>query len=499
MIYDLAVIGSGPGGYVCAIRAAQLGLKTVCIEKGELGGVCLNVGCIPSKALIHASKTFYKAKHGAHMGIMAAEATVDMTAMQQWKSGIVTKLTGGIGALFKGNGVERRAATARIDGRAGDVFRVQLTDATGATSTLEAHYIVLATGSAPIEIGALPYGEAIVHATGALAFETVPARLAVVGGGVIGMELADVYARLGAQVTVIEALDRLLAIFDADLVRPVQLKQKKLGVKHLVDARVVGHVAHADGSITLEIDQGGGAKAGAKTGDKTGAKTGAKANAAATRETVRLDFDKVLVSVGRRPNTANLGLETVGLSPDAHGFLAVDAQQRTAVEGLFAIGDIAPGPMLAHKASYEGEVAAEAIAGHPAANDAACVPSVVYTDPEIATVGPTLTELVDQAKKDERSLQIGKFPMAALGRAIASDATEGFVRVVADSDTGELLAVHIVAAEASELINAAGFSLEMAASTEDVALTMHAHPSLAEGFMEAAKAALGQAIHQVNR
>ncbi len=464
--YDVVIIGSGPGGYVCGIRCGQLGLKALVVEKEALGGVCLNVGCIPSKALIHASKLFHKARNGAHMGIVAGEMSVDLDGMIGWKAGIVGKLTKGVGTLLKANKTKVRMGTGKLVGPG----RVAITDSAGETVEVGAKHVVLATGSSPIQIPSLAFdGETIVDSTGALAPSSLPGHLAVIGGGVIGMELGEVYARLGCKVTVIEALDRVLAVFDKDVVRPLQMKHRKLGIEHKVSTKVVGADRLDEGQVKLRYEDGKGAG--------------------------ELVVDRVLVAVGRRPNTAGLGLETVGLQPDARGFIAVDAQRKTTVDGVWAIGDIVAGPMLAHKASKEAEVCAEAIAGKASAMDVAAIPNVVYTDPEIATVGPSLAEL----KAGDRKLKIGKFPFGALGRAMSADATEGFARVVGDAETGEVLAVHIVGAEASELVAEAGLALEMSADLEDVALTVHAHPTMAESLMEAAKAALGEAIHAVNR
>ena len=470
--YDVVIIGGGPGGYVCGIRCGQLGLKTLVVERNKLGGVCLNVGCIPSKALIHASKLAHKAQNGAHMGIIAGDLKVDLDTMIGWKEGIVGNLTKGVGSLLKANKTAVRYGDAKLVG----LGQVAITDAEGKTETVSATNIVLATGSRPIEIPTLPFdGKSIIDSTGALAPATLPGHLAVIGGGVIGMELGEVYARLGCKVTVIEALDRVLAVFDKDVVRPLQTKHKKLGIGHMVGTKVTG------------------AKVGkAGKGGEGGTVTLSYEDAKGSGELV---VDRVLVAVGRRPNTADLGLESVGLAPDGRGFIAVDAQQRTAVAGIFAIGDIVPGPMLAHKASKEGEVCAEVMAGKPAAMDVAAIPNVVYTDPEIATVGPTLAELQASGRK----LKIGKFPFGALGRAMTADAAEGFARVIGDAETGQVLAVQIVGAEASELVAEAGLALEMSADLEDIALTVHAHPTMAESLMEAAKAALGEAVHSLNR
>ncbi|MCO4761610.1 MAG: dihydrolipoyl dehydrogenase [Myxococcales bacterium] len=460
--YDVVILGAGPGGYVCGIRCGQLGLKTLVVEKGELGGVCLNVGCIPSKALIHASKVYYKAQNGSHLGI-TGDLSVDLTKMVGWKDGIVGKLTGGVAGLLKANGVDHVYATGKLAGPG----KVVLTKNEGGVDVVMAKNVVIATGSTPVQIPFLKWSEDVISSTGALSLQTVPKRLAVVGGGVIGMELGDVYARLGSEVTVIEAAPQLLPMFDKDMVTPLMRKQKKMGVTHLVATKVTG----------AEAIDGGGVKLGFE-GKKTG----------------EIEVDKVLVSVGRRPNTSDLGLETVGVQLDDLGFIATNPQLQTTAAGIYAIGDVAGNPMLAHKASKDGEVAAETIAGHAAANDS-IIASVVYTSPEIASVGPSLKEL----KASGQKLQIGKFPMSALGRAMTADETLGFARVVGDAETGDVLAIHLVGAEVSELVNEAALTMEMAAVLEDVGLTVHAHPTMSESLMEAAKAALGEAIHAVNR
>ena len=460
--FDAVVLGSGPGGYVCAIRLAQYGLKVACIDKGALGGVCLNVGCIPSKALIHASKVYKKAKDGANMGILARDLGVDMAAMQAWKTGITHKLSSGIGGLFKGNGVTHIAGAGKLAGPG----KIVVTGADGKTETVGYGKLVLATGSSPIEIAGFAFdGKQIIDSTGALAISELPKAMAVIGGGVIGLELTDVYARLGVQVTVIEAAERILSMFDVDVARPVYQKQIKLGVKHLQGAKALGATKLEDGRVRVDVEVAGKKDA--------------------------VEVDVVLVAVGRRPNTRDLGLETVGLTPDKRGVIAVDNQLRTTAVNIWAIGDITPGPMLAHKASKDGEIAAESVAGKTTALDVTAMPNVVYTDPEIATVGPTLAELQATGKP----LKIGKFSFGALGRAMTANATEGFVRIISDEKTDVVLAVQIVGAEASELIASAALALEMAATTEDIALTVHAHPSMAEAIMEAAHGAMGHPLH----
>lgn len=463
--YDCIVIGGGPGGYVCAIRLGQFGKKTLVVERHKLGGVCLNVGCIPSKALIHASKVYRKAKDGAAIGIIANDLQVDLAKMVGWKDGITQKLSAGIGTLLKANKVDVVAGEAQFTGPGA----LAVTKADGSRETYTATDVVIATGSTPIQIPGFVFDqETILDSTGALALQQIPKTMAILGGGVIGLELGDVFARLGTQVTVVEAMDRLLAGMDADLVRPVQQKQAKMGVKHLTGHKAMSWRKTADGQAELQLQDSKGAA-------------------------VALTVDKVLVAVGRRPNSRDLGLETIGLQPNAKGFIEVDAQLRTKVAHVYAIGDVVGQPMLAHKASKEGEVAAEVIAGHKGAQlDVACIPNVVYTDPEIATVGPMLQELEAQGKK----VKTGRFHFAALGRAMTANATEGFARMICDEKTGVILGVQVVGAEASELIASAGLAVEMAATAEDVALTVHAHPTLAEALLEAAHAATGHPLHQ---
>lgn len=464
--YDVVVIGGGPGGYVCAIRLGQFGKKTLVVERDKLGGVCLNVGCIPSKALIHASKVYSKAKGGAAIGIVANDLAVDMAKMISWKDGLTSKLSSGIGQLLKGNHVDVLAGSARLAGPGAIV----VTKADGSLQEVVAKDIVIATGSTPIQIPGFVYDQkTILDSTGALALSEIPLTMAVLGGGVIGLELGDVFARLGTQVTVVEAMDRLLASLDPDLVRPVQQKQAKMGVKHLLSHKAMSWQQLPDGKAELKLQDSKGAA-------------------------LTLVVDKVLVAVGRRPNSSDLGLETVGLKPNTRGFIEVDECLRTAIPHIFAIGDVVGQPMLAHKASKEGEVAAEVIAGHKGARmDVACIPNVVYTDPEIATVGPMLFELEAQGKKTKT----GRFHFAALGRAMTANASEGFARVIADEKTGVVIGVQVVGAEASELIASAGLAVEMAATAQDIALTVHAHPTLAEALLEAALAASGQPLHQL--
>ncbi len=462
---DAVVIGSGPGGYVAGIRLGQLGVKTIVLEKEKAGGVCLNVGCIPSKALIYASKTYEKIKHASEIGITAKDPTIDWATTLKWKDGIVTKLTNGVKTLLKGNGAELMEGEATfVTSRTLDVKKKD-----GSVQRIEAKSIIVATGSRPIEIPGFKFDQQrVLDSTGGLATE-IPKRLVVVGGGYIGLELGTVYAKLGAKVTVVEALPTILTGMDTECVAVVARKLKKLGVEVVLNAKAKGWEEKGDRAVvTVEIDG----------------------------KPVSLDADKILVTVGRRPNTdGTLGLDKVGVKLDQRGFIVTDKQQRTNVPGIYAIGDCATGIMLAHKASREAEVAAEVIAGHKSEQDARTIPFVVFTDPEIAGAG--LTE--DEAKKTGRKLRVGKYPFAALGRAMSVNDTDGFAKIIADAETEEVLGVQVVGGGASDLVSEAALAIEMGAFLQDLSLTVHPHPTLPEAIMEAAKAALGEAIHILNK
>jgi dihydrolipoamide dehydrogenase len=472
--FDAVVIGAGPGGYPAAIRLGQLGVKTAIVEREYMGGVCLNVGCIPSKAVIHAAKTFEKIGHADALGIVfgpgVGKPSIDMGKLQAWKGGVVNKLTSGVRTLLKGNKVEIFDGSARLAGKPGpDGHRVIIQSSKG-EQTIVARNVVLATGSRPFEIPGFQTDQRrILDSTGALALTAVPARMIVIGGGYIGLELGMVYAKFGSKVTVVEALPSILASMDKDCVQVVARKLKKMGVEVMTEAKAKSWEDRGDRAV-LTVELKGG-------------------------QTATIDADVILVSVGRRPNSEGLGLEEAGVAIDKRGYVQADDQLRTSVPGIYAIGDLIGGMMLAHKATKEGEVVAEVIAGHKAAMDVRTIPAVVFTDPEIATAG--LTD--EEARARGLEVKLGKFPFAALGRALSVNDTEGFVKVVIDAKSEEILGVHIVGNGGSDLISEAALAIEMGAVAQDVNLTIHPHPTLAEAVREAAAAALGEAIHIINR
>ncbi|MBP9202371.1 MAG: dihydrolipoyl dehydrogenase, partial [Kofleriaceae bacterium] len=424
------------------------------------------------KAVIHAAKTFEKVSHAGDLGInVPGAATLDMKKLQAWKGGVVSKLTGGVRTLLKGNGVDIVDGSARLGKPTADGHQVIVTTKAGTTETLLAKNVVLATGSRPMNIpGFTVDQQRILDSTGALALDHVPARMIVIGGGYIGLELGMVYAKFGTKVTVVEATPRLLGSMDKDCVAVVERKLKKLGVEVLLDTKAKSWEDKGDRAVlTVELKDG---------------------------KAATIDADKILLSIGRRPNSEDLGLAEAGVAVDKRGYVIADDQLRTNVPGIYALGDLIGGMMLAHKATKEGEVVAEIIAGHKAAFDVRTIPAVVFTDPEIASTG--LTE--DEARaKGHTDLKVGKFPFAALGRALSVNDTDGFVKVVADGKTQQVLGLHIVGNGASDLISEGSLAIEMGAVIDDLRLTIHPHPTLSEGVMEAAAAALGEAVHIINR
>ena len=465
--YEAIVIGGGPGGYVAAIRLAQLGVKVLCVEKEAMGGVCLNWGCIPSKALIAAANLANKIRNAEHMGITVQDLQVDVAKMQEWKEGIVHKLTSGVTSLVKGNGGDIALGNAVIT----DPNTVEVTDADGKKASYKATKgIIVATGTQMIQIpGFEPDGDVVITAREAVSLKEAPNSMVLIGGGVIGLELGMVYQKLGTKITVVELLDQLLPGTDKDLVRVVQ--------KHLKKGEPADVFLE---SKAVNLDKSGGrAKVTIETGGKQQV----------------IEADKVLVAVGFKPNSSGIGLDKVGVKLDPRGHIVVDDQFRTNVPTIFAIGDVAGMPYLAHKASKEGEIAAEVIAGHKSARDWRGMPAAIFTDPEIATVGLSETEAKAQGKK----VKIGKFPFSASGRAMSVSETDGFIKVIIDAEDHQLLGVAMVGPEAADLISESALAMEMCAFAEDVALTVHPHPTLGEGVMEAFKNSLGEAIHIMNR
>ena len=458
--FDVIVIGSGPGGYVCAIRAAQLGLKTACVEKrATLGGTCLNIGCIPSKALLQSSEEFDKARHALKdHGVLVDGVKLDLARMQARKGEVVTANTKGVEFLFRKNKVAWLKGTGRIT--APGTVEV---DGTAYT----AKGIVIATGSESVSLPGIPIDEKrIVSSTGALELERVPGHLVVVGGGYIGLEMGSVWRRLGAEVTVIEFLDRIVPGMDNEIAAAFQRILQKQGLKFRLGMKVTGATTGADGvALTVEAAKGGAAET--------------------------IDADIVLLSIGRRPYTEGLGLEAVGVELDDRKRVKVDAHYATTVPGIYAIGDVIAGPMLAHKSEDEGIAVAENLAGQAGHVNYGAIPGVVYTWPEVASVGQTEEEL----KAGGVAYSVGKFPFTANGRARAMGDTDGFVKILADKSTDRLLGAHVIGPDAGTLIAELTTAIEFGASAEDVARICHAHPTLSEAVKEAALAADGRALH----
>ncbi|WP_166242366.1 dihydrolipoyl dehydrogenase [Paenibacillus turpanensis] len=460
---DVVVVGGGPGGYVAAIRAAQLGKKVTLIERGNVGGVCLNVGCIPSKALISAAHR-YEEMHESHdMGISAENVKLDFAKVQEWKDGIVKKQTGGLGMLFKGNKIEVVQGEAFFLGD--NVISVS-SELQG--TRYQYNHCVIATGSRPIELKTFPFGGRVLSSTEALNLKEIPKSMVVIGGGYIGVELGQTYAKFGTQVTILEGSDMVLPGFEPELTRYVGKNLKKIGVEVVTNALAQSQT-QTDKDITVTYTVNG--------------------------EEKQVTAEYVLVTVGRRPNTQDIGLEGMGVKMNDRGYIEVDNTGRTSVSNVYAIGDIVAGPALAHKASYEGKVAAEAIAGHPSVIDYKSITAVVFSDPEIASVGYSESE----AKEKGIEIVTGKFNYAPNGRAQALNKGEGFVKLVAKKENGVLIGAQIVGPNASDLIAELGLAVEMSATLEDIELTIHAHPTLGEIVKDAAEAALGHPIHSLGK
>jgi dihydrolipoamide dehydrogenase len=461
---DAVVIGAGPGGYPAAIRAAQLGKQVVLVERHKLGGECLNYGCIPSKALIHTGNVVHTIRRASEWGVDVTGVKVDMGRLQAWKASVVDRLVGGIGQLCKGNGVEVLFGEASFTGPRSLSVR-----ADGATESIDFGTAVIATGGRPSDLPAFRFdGERVIGTKEALELSRIPETLLVIGGGVSGLEIGTFYSKLGCKVVVVELLEQLLPGTDPEVVRLVGRNLKKLGVEFHVASEAKGW-----------REEGGKAVVDARTPDGP----------------LRVSADVILVTVGRRPNTDGLGADRAGVELDPKGHVKVDRQLRTSNPNIYAIGDVIGPPFLAHKATKEGLIAAEVIAGHPIEVDYRAMPAAIFTDPEIATVG--LQE--PEAAAKGRRVRIGKVPFAAIGRALTTGEFDGFVKLLADADSKLLLGATIVGTDASDLISELALAIEMGATVTDIALTVHPHPTLPEGIMESAEAALGRAIHVLNR
>ncbi|XWN52078.1 dihydrolipoyl dehydrogenase [Anoxybacillus flavithermus] len=460
---ETLVVGAGPGGYVAAIRAAQLGQKVTIVEKGNLGGVCLNVGCIPSKALISAGHRYEIATHSQDMGIFAENVKVDFSKVQQWKAGVVKKLTGGVEGLLKGNKVDIVRGEAYFVDE--NTVRVMTENS---AQTYKFKNAIIATGSRPIELPTFKFSKRVLDSTGALNLSDIPKSMVVIGGGYIGTELGTVYANFGTKITILEGADEILSGFEKQMSAVVRRRLKKKGVDVFTNALAKGVEEREDGvTVTFEVNG----------------------------ETKTIDAEYVLVTVGRRPNTEEMGLEQIGIKMTERGLIEIDKQCRTSVPNIYAIGDVVAGPPLAHKASYEGKIAAEAIAGHPSEIDYLAIPAVVFSDPECASVG----YFEKQAIEEGIDVITAKFPFGANGRALALNETDGFLKLVLTKDDGVIIGAQIVGPNASDMIAELGLAIEAGMTAEDIAMTIHAHPTLGEITMEAAEVALGSPIHIINK
>lgn len=456
---DTLVVGAGPGGYVAAIRAAQLGQKVTIVDKGTLGGVCLNVGCIPSKALIQASHKAEYAHGDEELGIKAENVSVDFSKVQEWKGSVVNKLTTGVEGLLKSN---------KVDILSGEVYfvdknTVRVMDEKN-SQTYTFNNCIVATGSRPIELPAFKFSDRVIDSTGALALEDIPEKMVVIGGGYVGTELGTAYANFGTKVTILEGTKDILGGFEKQMTSLVKKRLKKKGVEVITEAMARGAEEKEDGvTVTYEVD--------------------------GKEETI--DADYVLVTVGRRPNTQEIGLEEAGVEIDDRGLIQINNQCRTSVDSIYAIGDIVAGPPLAHKASYEGKIAAEAISGEKSIIDYNGIPAVVFSEPELATVGYD----EQSAKEDGYEVKASKFPFAANGRALSLNESDGFLKLITRKDDDLVIGAQIAGPNASDMIAELGLAIEAGMTAEDLALTIHAHPTLGEITMEAAEVAMGTPIH----
>ncbi|WP_321500056.1 dihydrolipoyl dehydrogenase [Breoghania sp.] len=466
MSYDLCIIGSGPGGYVCAVKAAQLGLKVAVVEKrATYGGTCLNIGCIPSKALLHTSELFEEASHAFEgFGIKVGKPKLDLPTMMKHKQDVIDSNTGGVTFLFKKNKIDAIQGTGKIAAPG----KVEVTGEDGSTQTLEAKNIVIATGSDVAPLPGIEIDEKkVVSSTGALSLEKVPGKMIVVGAGVIGLELGSVWRRLGAEVTVVEFLDRILPGMDGDVAKNFQRILKKQGFDFKLGAKVTG-VEKAGSGLKVSVEPASG-----------------------DGKAETLEADVVLVAIGRRPYTEGLGLEAVGVELDERKRVKTDAHFKTSVDGIYAIGDVIAGPMLAHKAEDEGAALAEILAGQAGHVNYDVIPGVVYTMPEVASVGKTEEDLKAAGIK----YKAGKYPFSANGRARAIGQTDGFIKILADAETDRVLGAHMIGAGVGEMIHELAVLMEFGGSSEDLARTCHAHPTLSEAVREAAMATYDKPIH----
>lgn len=456
---DTLIVGAGPGGYVAAIRAAQTGQKVTIVDKGNLGGVCLNVGCIPSKAMIQAGHLAENAQGNEELGIKTENVTVDFSKVQEWKGKVVNKLTTGVESLLKGN---------KVDIAKGEVYfvdknTVKVMDEKQ-SQTYTFNNCIIATGSTPIEIPTFKFSDRVIDSTGALDLKEIPKKMVVIGGGYIGTELGTAYANFGTEVTVLEGTKEILGGFEKPMKQLVKKRLKKKGVNVITEAMAKGVEESKDG-VKVKYESNG------------------------NEETVEADY--VLVTVGRRPNTDEIGLEQVGIEVDDKGLIKIDKQCRTNVDNIYAIGDIVEGPPLAHKASYEGKIAAEAISGEKSEIDYLGIPAVVFSDPELATVGYTEAG----AKEAGYDVKASKFPFAANGRALSLNDSDGFTKLITRKEDGLVIGAQVAGPNASDVIAELGLAIEAGMTAEDIALTIHSHPSLGETVMEAADVAMGMPIH----
>lgn len=509
---SLLVIGAGPGGYVCAIRAGQLGINTIIVEAEKPGGTCLNVGCIPSKALIHAADEYHKVNSfcnaqdaSSAMGISAKSAAIEFSKTIDWKNGIVHRLTGGVSGLLKKANVQVLQGTARFrDGK------TVIVDGGDGEIQVNCEHVVIATGSEPVQIPTLPFSEQILSSTGALALTEIPKTLAVVGGGYIGLELGTCFAKLGSKVNIIESADRLLPQYDEQLTKPVVERLKQLGVNVHTHTNAMSYdsdklVLRIDGSdtdsetnIDSETNTNSGNNASSETNTKSGSnassepntKSGSNASSEPNTKVSEIQADIVLVTVGRRARLSGWGLDELSLTVE-NGFIKIDEHCQTSMRGVYAIGDVSGEPMLAHRAMAQGDMVARILAGQKQSWDKQCIPAVCFTDPEIVTAGLS----PDEAKAAGETFEVSQFPFQANGRAMSLQREDGFIRVVTQKGSNVILGLQAVGAGVSELSVAFSIAIEMGACAEDIAATVHAHPTMSEGLQEACLASIGYGLH----